>query len=851
MKLNQVRQSFLNYFKNKNHKILPSSGLVPKGDDSLLFTNAGMVQFKDTFLGLDNRDYSATTSQKCLRVGGKHNDLENVGFTTRHQTFFEMLGNFSFGEYFKEKAIEYAWEFLTEELKLPEDRLWVTVHKDDKESEEIWLKKIGVSSTRLAKLGDDDNFWSMGDTGPCGPCSEIFFDNGKNFDGKAPGEGDTGERYIEIWNLVFMEFNRDSNGKLSPLPVKCVDTGMGLERICSVMQEVGSNFEIDIFKSLKVTFSEMYKNPNDQSLNVLADHIRAIYFLMSEDILPSNEGRGYVLRRLIRRASRHAEKMDPALEFPLALHLSRFEFLFKKDFPDDFLNFDKIKGNLAKEERLFRKTLKVGTKIFEEYINKSENKILDGSIAFKLHDTYGFPIDLTTSMALEKEFKVDLKGFNALMEKQKGSSKSSSKFKVSDIVFDSKIKNEWNPSWCWGASTPGTCIALFDDDGNGTASITDTGFAIFDATPFYAESGGQEGDNGSFMGDYASGSVSDCKKIGNIHLHKISITEGVLELNQEVSLYVDRDRREMLMSNHSATHLLHSALRKVLGEGVQQKGSLVSEDKLRFDFSHSSKVTDDQIMEIEDIVNSKIEGAISTRTEVLPYKEALKTGALAFFGEKYGEKVNVVYIGGDFSVEFCGGTHVNNTSEIEGFAITKETSVSSGVRRIEAITGNKYFEEAQNALKTLERLSVKLNVPQEEVADRVDELLEISKNSKKNNKTKKASTLNDVKCKFSGHLGKIKIFENASLEILRKESDKLKSDKKIVFAICLSIVEDKLIYIVSSNNSDELSASDIIKVVNDAFDGSGGGRADFAQGGSSQKGNVEELVAKLKELFKG
>ena len=848
MKLNQVRQSFLNYFKNKNHKILPSSGLVPKGDDSLLFTNAGMVQFKDTFLGLDNRDYSATTSQKCLRVGGKHNDLENVGFTTRHQTFFEMLGNFSFGEYFKEKAIEYAWEFLTEELKLPEDRLWVTVHKDDKESEEIWLKKIGVSSTRLAKLGDDDNFWSMGDTGPCGPCSEIFFDNGKNFDGKAPGEGDTGERYIEIWNLVFMEFNRDSNGKLSSLPVKCVDTGMGLERMCSVMQEVGSNFDIDIFKSLKNLMSKHFTEPNDQSLNVLADHLRAIFFLMAENIMPSNEGRGYVLRRLIRRAVRHGYKMGSRDPF-LSQFLTHLENDFKEDFEDDFLKFEKIQKDLLTEEQLFFKTLKTGIEIFEASINETDGKQLDGAIVFKLHDTYGFPVDLTMAMAQERGLKVDQKGFDKLMKKQREGSKSSSMFKVLDITIDPKINSEF--VGYQEQTAKGSCVALFDKEGNSVTSLSGEGFAIFSKTPFYAESGGQVADIGIFKSTNLNAEILNCKKVGDFHLHEISIAEGTLELKADVELIIDSERREKIVSNHSATHLLHSALRKVLGESVEQRGSLVNEEKLRFDFSHSNKVTVDQIMEIEDIVNLKIEEAIDTKTEVLPHEDALKTGALAFFGDKYGEKVRVVYINGDFSVEFCGGTHVRNTSEIGGFAVTNETSVSSGVRRIEAISGDKYYKESQNALKILELLSVKLNVPQEKIADRVDELLESLKNSKKNNPAIQAKELRDEQCSFSGSSGVIKIFENASLEILRKESDKLKSDKKIVFAICLSTTEDKLIYIVSSSNSDEAPASEIIKAVNDAFDGSGGGRADFAQGGSSQKESVDEMVTKLKGLFKG
>ena len=705
-----------------------------------------------------------------------------------------------------------------------------------------------MSSTRLTKLGDDDNFWSMGDTGPCGPCSEIFFDNGKNFDGKAPGEGDTGERYIEIWNLVFMEFNRDSNGKLSSLPVKCVDTGMGLERMCSVMQEVGSNFDIDIFKSLKNLMSKHFTEPNDQSLNVLADHLRAIFFLMAENIMPSNEGRGYVLRRLIRRAVRHGYKMGSRDPF-LSQFLTHLENDFKEDFGDDFLKFEKIQKDLLTEEQLFFKTLKTGIEIFEASINDTDGKQLDGAIAFKLHDTYGFPVDLTMAMAQERGLKVDQKGFDKLMKKQKEGSKSSSMFKVLDITIDPKIKSEF--VGYQEQTAKGSCVALFDEEGNSVTSLSGEGFAIFSKTPFYAESGGQVADTGIFKSTNLKGEILNCKKVGDFHLHEISITKGSLELNADVELIIDAERREKIVSNHSATHLLHSALRKVLGESVEQRGSLVNEEKLRFDFSHSNKVTDDQIMEIEDIVNLKIEEAIDTKTEVLPYEDALKTGALAFFGDKYGEKVRVVYINGDFSVEFCGGTHVKNTSEIGGFAVTNETSVSSGVRRIEAISGDKYYKESQNALKTLELLSVKLNVPQDKIADRVDELLESLKNSKKNNPVIQAKELRDEQCSFSGSSGVIKIFENASLEILRKESDKLKSDKKIVFAICLSTTEDKLIYIVSSNNSDEAPASEIIKAVNDAFDGSGGGRADFAQGGSPQKESVDEMVTKLKGLFKG
>ena len=851
MKLTEIRKKFLEYFESKKHRVIDSSDLVPHGDDSLLFTNAGMVQFKDTFLGLEKREYSAVSSQKCLRVGGKHNDLENVGFTTRHQTFFEMLGNFSFGEYFKEDAIDFAWEFLTEELKLQKERLWITVHHTDKDSEKIWLEKIGIDKSKLSKLGDEDNFWSMGDTGPCGPCSEIFYDYGSDYDGSPPGEGDTGDRFVEIWNLVFMEFNRDSSGDLKPLPNKCVDTGMGLERVCSVLQNVGSNFEIDLFKSFKDDIRGSFDSPNEQSLNVIADHLRASFFLLSEQVHPSNEGRGYVLRRLIRRAIRHGYKMGKENPFLYEL-LENLKSLLKKDFPKEFKDYKSIKEILMGEEKLFFKTLSSGIKIFEDNLPTKESEMMTGDIAFKLHDTYGFPIDLTIAMASERGIDVDEKTFKDLMKKQKEGSKRSSMFNAKDIVIapgmDSEFvgyeKNKIN----------GDCVALFDSEGNEAKTLTDSGYAFFSKTPFYAESGGQVGDQGSISNDNLEIFVSDCKKVGNFNMHKVEIQKGEISVGDKVSLSINEERRKKIINNHSATHLLHSALREVLGDGVQQKGSLVNDEKLRFDFSHGKKLTSEQIEQVEDLVNMRIEDAIDTKIEVKSFDDAIKDGALAFFGDKYGDKVRVLTIGGDFSVELCGGTHVKNTSEIEGFIISNETSVSAGVRRVEAMTGSNLVKKSKEAIQTLKELSEILNVPSEDLVERVSEVIKENKNLKSKKKTEKslsAEIIHEVKLNFNEGEGIVIFYKNASIEMLRRFSDKAK-DEEGIFSIFMTDDGEKVSYIVTSKTNDNFSSKNIIDLVNSSFDGSGGGRDDFAQGGSQNNSNIsdkfENLKSKLEDL---
>ena len=848
MKLSEIRKSFLDFFSENNHEIVDSSNLVPTGDDSILFTNAGMVQFKDVFLGLEKRKSSATTSQKCLRVGGKHNDLENVGFTTRHQTYFEMLGNFSFGDYFKEDAIKFAWEYLTVNLKIPKEKLIITVHETDEESEKIWLEVIGIEQSKIFRLGDEDNFWSMGDTGPCGPCSEIFFDYGDSYSGNLPDKGDTGDRYVEIWNLVFMEFNRDSSGKLSSLPNKCVDTGMGLERICSVLQNVGSNFEIDVFKSLKNSIKDKFSEPNDQSLNVVADHLRAAFFLIAEDVLPTNEGRGYVLRRIIRRAVRHGYKMGIREPF-LCNCLSELDSAIGKDFSDEFKRIDFVQKILRDEETLFFKTLSSGMKIFEKIIQKNSKEI-PGDIAFKLHDTYGFPIDLTRSMAEEQGLKVDENNFSKLMAKQKSGSKDSTMFNAKDIVLDPTIKSKfvgYKEEICTS-----NIIALFDIEGNKVDSLDSHGFGIFSETPFYAESGGQVSDIGSILNDDTEMKVIDCKKIGSIHLHEIIVEKGSCNLGQSFKLIIDKVRREKINCNHSATHLMHSALRAILGESVFQKGSLVNDEKLRFDFSHPKKLSGEEINKVEAIVNQEIEKATKTSTNLMSYDDAIKSGALAFFGDKYGDEVRVVSIGGDFSVELCGGTHVKNTSEIEGFIISNETSVSSGVRRVEAMTGSQLLKKSKEALNTIKEMSEILNVPQEDLVKRVTDVLKENKTLKSGKKAEKSLSSEELHAsEIPTKHGKalVKLYKDASTEMLRRFSDKSKKDVEFCFSVFISIVDEKLSYIIAANVEKGFSAKDIIKQVNSCFDGSGGGRDEFAQGGSQEISELDARFEKLVELL--
>ena len=710
---NKIRQIFLDYFQEQGHKLVDSSPLVPINDPSLLFTNAGMVPFKDMLLGVEKRGYTrATSSQKCLRVGGKHNDLDNVGYTARHHTFFEMLGNFSFGDYFKEEAIEFAWDLLINRYNIPEEKLWITVHKDDDESELIWKEKIGVDPLRISRLDDDENFWTMGDTGPCGPCSEIYYDHGEHIQGDPPTMGsDPGDRFIEIWNLVFTQFDRSKDGKLSPLPNPCVDTGMGLERIAAVLQKEHNNYNTDLFSTLvgeagRLTKTKDLTNP---SLRVIADHLRASSFLIAEGIVPSNEGRGYVLRRIIRRALRHANKLGtdgPLLSLMVPVLVSEMGSahpLLEK-------NSDLIKVNLLQEEDQFAATLIQGMSLLESEVKKIKGKTIPGDLAFKLYDTFGFPVDMTADFARERNLEVDLNSYEKLMLEQRQRARASSNFSA---VLPEAISIEGKTEFL--GYTDSTCesnvIELIDSSkGNQSNSLfkEEKGIVFLDQTTFYAESGGQVGDKGKIIGKDFIFSVLDTQKVGDHFGHLGIVEEGEITKKSKVKTEIDEDLRSRTVLNHSATHLLQAALKKILGEHIEQKGSLVDSNKLRFDFTHPKGVSKEEILEVEDLINIQIDKNTVSTTELMTIEEAEKKGAIAFFGEKYGEEVRVLNIGEGFSVELCGGTHVNQTGDIGFMKITNESGISAGVRRIEAVTGLGAEELSQELQHKILRISEEL-----------------------------------------------------------------------------------------------------------------------------------------------
>ena len=690
MKTSEIREAFIQFFESKGHKRVASSSLIPGNDKTLLFTNAGMVQFKDVFLGQEKKDFkTATTSQKCIRAGGKHNDLENVGYTLRHHTFFEMLGNFSFGDYFKEEAIVYAWEFLTKTLKLPEEKLWISVYKDDDEAADIWKDKIGVNPERIVRLGEADNFWSMGDTGPCGPCSEIYFDHGEHIEGTPPGSpGDEGDRFVEIWNLVFMQYNRNDKGDMSPLPKPSVDTGMGLERIAAVMQGVNSNYETDLFKNLITASENVLGKAGDVSHKVIADHIRSTSFLISDGVMPENEGRGYVLRRILRRGIRHGYKLGAKKPFLNKL-VSDLVGAMKSGYPQLEKDEEKITATILKEETKFFETLEKGLDILEEAITKISNKTIPGEIVFKLHDTYGFPYDLTNDIAREKKLVIDKDGFDKSMAQQKASSKEASKF-GQDLPQASGISSTQFIGYETLESESKVIQIWKEQEAADTVNTNEEFYFALESTSFYAESGGQVGDKGSFKSQSATGSILDCKKQGDVFIHKAKIDSGALKRGDVISMSVERDKRKATAIHHSATHLMHAALKDVLGDHVQQKGSLVDENKLRFDFSHPDPLTDEQIKAVEEIVNREALNNIDVTTTLMKLDDAIASGAEALFGEKYDDEVRVLNMGEDsYSVELCGGTHVDRTGDIGTFIIINQSSVASGIRRIEAIAGAK------------------------------------------------------------------------------------------------------------------------------------------------------------------
>ena len=848
MDTNKIRQSFLDFFHSKSHEIIASSSLVPNNDETLLFTNAGMVQFKDVFLGTESKNFRrATTSQRCIRAGGKHNDLENVGYTLRHHTFFEMLGNFSFGDYFKEDAIKYAWEFLTEVLKLDKEKLWITVYKDDDEAEEIWKNIIGVDPKRIARLGDDDNFWSMGDTGPCGPCSEIFYDHGDHIEGTPPGaDGDEGDRFIEIWNLVFMQFNRDETGKMKPLPKPSVDTGMGLERIAAVLQGVNSNYDIDVFKDLISASEKILGSKKSASHKVIADHIRSSAFLISDGVIPEKEGRGYVLRRIMRRGIRHGYKIGAKEPF-MHLLVKDLVNLMSSGYPEIKAKEKEITKTIKNEEYKFFETLEKGIDILENEISSMSNDLISGDIVFKLHDTYGFPFDLTADIAREKKLLIDEERFNVCMSNQKESSKASSSF-VSSLPEALGVQETKFLGYKDLESNSEVLVIWKDLKRIDSAKNKEEIFLATNQTPFYAESGGQIGDRGKFASKSSTGSILDCKKQGKVYIHKALVEKGKIKTGDVIKMSVEKEKRSAIAIHHSSTHLVHAALRQVLGDHVQQKGSLVDENKLRFDFSHDKPLTQNEITQIETIVNKQGLNNSEVKTELMNIDDALKSGAMALFGEKYDDEVRVLTMGDDsYSVELCGGTHVKRTGDIGFFAITNQSSVASGIRRIEAVGGLKSFEYIKKIRDVNILLQNTLNVSVDDIQDKINSLIEenkkLKKDSKKINSTKSILFSESYEIKdWKLIIEQVKIKDTKDLRSL---VDEKKNTNEKVCVVIFTETNNKVAIVcgITNNLADSLSAKDIILNITAQIGGKGGGRSDFAQGAGEIKSSKEFVTS--------
>ena len=848
MKTSEIRQSFLDYFESKNHKVVNSSSLIPNNDETLLFTNAGMVQFKDVFLGTDSRSYlRAATSQRCIRAGGKHNDLENVGYTLRHHTFFEMLGNFSFGDYFKEDAIKFAWEFLTEVLKLDKEKLWITVYKDDDEAEEIWKNVIGIDPNRIARLGDEDNFWSMGDTGPCGPCSEIFFDHGDHIEGTPPGhDGDEGDRFVEIWNLVFMQFNRDESGKTSPLPKPSVDTGMGLERIAAVMQGVNSNYETDQFTNLITASEEILGNKTSTSHKVIADHIRSSVFLILDGVLPEKEGRGYVLRRIMRRGIRHGYKIGAQKPF-LHLLVDELVDLMGSAYPELKNKQKEIIKVIKAEEVKFFETLEKGIYILDEAISAMKNKTISGDIVFKLHDTYGFPFDLTADIAREKGLNIDEERFNECMNLQKQTSKASSSF-VSSLPAASGVSETVFLGYEKLEASSKILVIWKDQERKDIAKTGEEIFIACDQTPFYAEAGGQIGDRGIFASKSATGNILDCKKQGKVFIHKAIINKGSIKKGEVIEMSVEKEKRSAIAIHHSSTHLVHAALREVLGDHVQQKGSLVDENKLRFDFSHTKPLTKDEISKIEEIVNKEALKNLEVETKLMKLEEALNSGAMALFGEKYDDDVRVLTMGeNSYSVELCGGTHVDRTGDVGLFVITNQSSVASGVRRIEAVAGMKSIQHINNVRDTSNSIQNLLNVPLNDLEEKIKSLIDENKELKKSGgKTSQHSIIHSEVHNIDDWKLIIEQVQVENSKDLRQIVDSHKNTNERVCVVVLSAEKKKVAIVsgVTKNLAETISAKDIVSDLAKQIGGKGGGRSDFAQG-AGETNNIQEFVTSI------
>jgi alanyl-tRNA synthetase len=863
----EIRKQFLDYFAEQGHEVVPSSPLVPANDPTLLFTNAGMVQFKDVFLGREARPYTrAASSQRCVRAGGKHNDLENVGYTARHHTFFEMLGNFSFGDYFKREAINYAWTFLTEVVKLPADKLWVTIYETDEEAADIWLNEIKVDPTRFSRIGDkpggkqyeSDNFWSMGDTGPCGPCSEIFYDHGEGIFGGPPGTPDEdGDRYIEIWNLVFMQYNRDADGSMHALPKPSVDTGMGLERLAAILQGGHSNYDIDLFQNLIKAAAEVTgcKDLQDNSLKVIADHIRACAFLITDGVLPSNEGRGYVLRRIIRRAIRHGYQLGQTQAF-----FYKLVDALVTEMGDAYAELvkaqEQVKRSLRMEEEKFAETLEQGMKILEADIKDMQGTVIPGETVFRLYDTYGFPVDLTADIAREKNLSLDMQGYEKAMDQQREMARSASAFGV-----------DYSANVDLQGSTDFTGYEHCDDQAEITVLIKEgeqvdvlasgeQGMVVLDRTPFYAESGGQAGDSGRLESDQAQFTVQDTQKQGSgVFTHIGKVEQGELRVGDKISAHVDQQKRQATALNHSATHLLHAALRTVLGDHVAQKGSLVDAERLRFDFSHFEPVSAEQLHTIESMVNEQVRLNAEVETRVTDFDTAVAEGAMALFGEKYGDEVRMLRIG-DFSTELCGGTHVQRAGEIGLCKIISETGIASGVRRIEALTGQAALEYVEQTEANLRQIAQMLKGAQDDVGTKVQQVLDKNRKLEKELeqlKAKLASSAGSELSESAVDVAGIKVLaarlDGADPKSLRDTVDQLKN-KLGSAAVVLATVSGNKVSLIAGVTKDQtarIKAGDLVNVVAQQVGGKGGGRPDMAQAGGNDPSGLDKALADVAE----
>jgi len=864
MKSAEIREAFLRFFEEKGHTRVASSSLIPANDPTLLFTNAGMNQFKDCFLGLEKRAYTrATTSQKCVRAGGKHNDLENVGYTARHHTFFEMLGNFSFGDYFKRDAITFAWEFLTSDkwLSLPKEKLWVTVYASDDEAYDIWTKEVGVPAERMVRIGDNkgapyasDNFWAMGDTGPCGPCTEIFFDHGEHIWGGPPGSPEEdGDRYIEIWNNVFMQFNRAADGVMHPLPAPSVDTGMGLERISAVLQHVNSNYEIDLFQSLLNAAAQAIGcgNEGQASLKVVADHIRSCGFLIADGVTPSNEGRGYVLRRIVRRACRHGNKLGAKGSF-----FHKIVAALVAEMGDAFSELKTQQAHIERvlktEEEQFAKTLEQGLRILEQDLADLQGNVIPGEVIFKLYDTYGFPMDLTGDIARERELTLDEEGFEREMQAQRERARSASAFGL-DYNSLVKVEGETRFTGYLGTSGSGKVLALFKE-GMAVQSLSagEEGVVVLDQTPFYAESGGQVGDCGYLSADGLRFDVRDTSKAGGAFLHHGILDSGSLQVGATVEATVDASVRQSTALNHSATHLLHAALRQILGEHVSQKGSLVDSQRLRFDFSHFEAIKPEQLKVLEDKVNAEIRGNTAVEIEETDIETAKSKGAMALFGEKYGDQVRVLTMGGGFSVELCGGTHVRRTGDIGLFKIISEGGVAAGVRRIEAVTGEQALAYLNTAEEQLKEAASLVKGSRDNVLDKLGAILERNRQLEKEVEQLKAKAASATGNDLASSAVEVKGVKTLAARVdgldgkaLLALVDQLKN-KLGSGVILLGGVQDEKVVLVAGVTQDltgRLKAGDLMRQAAAVVGGKGGGRPDMAQGGGSDANRLDEALA--------